>query len=93
MSNYGMLSLLPPIIAILLALKTKQTLLSLFVGVWVGATIINGYNPLVGFTKVVSDYMIPSIGDSYNAGLLVLVTLAGGFVYMLQKNRCCRSFC
>ncbi len=43
-----MLSLLPPIIAILLALKTKQTLLSLFVGVWVGATIINGYNPLVG---------------------------------------------
>lgn len=82
-----MLSLLPPIIAILLALKTKQTLLSLFVGVWVGATIINGYNPLVGFTKVVSDYMIPSIGDSYNAGLLVLVTLAGGFVYMLQKKQ------
>lgn len=92
MSNYGILSLLPPIIAILLALKTKQTLLSLFVGVWVGATIINDYNPLVGFTKVVSDYMIPSIGDSYNAGLLVLVTLAGGFVYMLQKTGAAEAF-
>lgn len=92
MSDYGFLSLVPPIIAILLALKTKQTLLSLFFGVWVGSTIISGYNPLVGFTKIVSDYMIPSIGNPYNAGLLVLVTLAGGFVYMLRITGAAEAF-
>ncbi len=92
MDHYGILSLIPPIVSIVLALITKQTLLSLFIGVWVGATIISGFNPLVGFTKVVSDYMIPSVGDSYNAGLLVLVTLAGGFVYMLRRTGAAESF-
>ncbi len=92
MSNYGLLSLLPPLIAIVLALKTKQTLLSLFFGVWVGATIITGYNPIVGFTKVVSDFIIPSIGNPYNASMLLLVTLAGGFVYMLRITGAAESF-
>jgi Na+/H+ antiporter NhaC len=84
MEEYGFLSLLPPILAIALALITKQTVLSLFVGVWLGATIINGWNPLVGFTAVITDFMIPSIADSWNAGLLVLVSVCGGFVYMIK---------
>jgi len=92
MSHYGILSLIPPILTVILALKTKQTLLSLFFGVWLGSTIINGYNPLVGFVKVVSDYMIPAIGNSYNAGMLILVTLAGGFVYMLRITGAAEAF-
>lgn len=92
MSDYGILSLIPPIITIVLALKTKQTLLSLFIGVWMGSTIINGYNPLVGFAKVVGDYMIPAIGNPYNASLLVLVTIAGGFVHMLRKTGAAEAF-
>lgn len=92
MSNYGWLSLVPPIIAIILALRTKKTLLSLFFGVWVGAIIINGYNPLVGFAKIVSDYMVPAIGNPYNGGMLLLVTLAGGFVYMLQITGAAEAF-
>lgn len=92
MSDYGLLSLVPPIIAIILALKTKKTLLSLFFGVWVGATIVSGYNPLVGFMKVVSDYMVPAIGNPYNGGMLLLVTLAGGFVYMLRITGAAEAF-
>ncbi|CAK7073070.1 Na+/H+ antiporter NhaC family protein [Tissierella carlieri] len=92
MSDYGFLSLIPPIIAIILALKTKKTLLSLFFGVWVGATIISGYNPLVGFTKVVSDFMVPAIGNTYNGGMLLLVTLAGGFAYMLRITGAAEAF-
>lgn len=92
MSDYGLLSLVPPIIAIILALKTKKTLLSLFFGVWVGATIISGYNPLVGFTKIVSDFMVPAIGNAYNGGMLLLVTLAGGFVYMLRITGAAEAF-
>ena len=59
--EYGIICLLPPIIAIVLALKTKQTLPSLFIAVWVGATIIKGWNPIAGFTAIISEYMIPSI--------------------------------
>ena len=55
MSEYGILALLPPIIAITLALITRQTVISLFVGVWVGTTIVYGWNPLVGFTAVITD--------------------------------------
>lgn len=92
MEHYGLISLLPPLIAIALALITKQTILSLFIAVWAGMTIINGWNPIVGFVKVVSDCMIPSIGNGYNAGMLVLVTMAGGFIYMLRITGAAEAF-
>lgn len=84
--DYGFLALIPPIVAIALALMTKQTIVSLFCGIWLGATIINGWNPFVGFVTTISDFMIPSIADGWNAGLLVLVSLAGGFVYMVKAS-------
>lgn len=92
MESYGIISLLPPLIAIVLALITKQTLLSLFLAVWAGTTIINGWNPIIGFTKVVSDCMIPSVGNEYNAGMLILVTMAGGFIYMLRITGAAQAF-
>ena len=52
-TTFGALCLIPPILAIILALVTKQTILSLFVATWVGSTIVNGWNPLVGFAKIV----------------------------------------
>ena len=77
--EYGFLSLLPPILAIIIAIITKQTIISLFIGVWLGATIINSWNPLVGFTYTITDTMIPSIADPWNASLLLLVTTTGGY--------------
>ena len=60
-TTYGVLCLIPPIVAIGLALWTKQTIFSLFIAVWLGSTMMNGFNPLVGFVKILSDYMIPSL--------------------------------
>ena len=48
METIGILSLLPPLLAIILAMATKQVLVSLFVAVWVGATLVNNYNPITG---------------------------------------------
>lgn len=75
----------PPIVAIGLALWTKQTIFSLFIAVWLGSTMMNGFNPLVGFVKIISDYVIPSL--SGNASLIVLVTLSGGMIAMLRHHR------
>lgn len=58
----------------------KQTIFSLFIAVWLGSTMMNGFNPLVGFVKIISDYVIPSL--SGNASLIVLVTLSGGMIAM-----------
>ena len=52
--------------------------------------MINGYNPLVGFTAVVSDYMIPKMSE--NASMLILVTLAGGMVAMLRETGAAQAF-
>ena len=84
--DYGILCLIPPIVTIVLALITKQTILSLFVGVWVGSTIVQGWNPITGLIQVFPDYTIPSLGSSYNAGIILLVTLAGGMIIMLRET-------
>lgn len=89
-TTFGVLCLIPPILAIVLALITKQTILSLLIATWVGSTIINGWNPLVGFVKIISDYVIPSI--SGNASLLVLVTLSGGLIAMLRNTGAAEAF-
>ena len=47
-ASYGMLSLLPPLLAIGLAVYTRQVYLSLAAGIWVGFTIMAGWNPATG---------------------------------------------
>ena len=88
--NFGVLCLIPPIVAIALALWSKQTIMSLFLAVWLGSTMMNGYNPLVGFAKIISDYMIPSL--SGNASLVVLVTISGGTIAMLRTTGAAEAF-
>ena len=48
------------------------------------------YNPLVGFVKIISDYVMPSL--SGNASLIVLVTLSGGMIAMLRKTGAANAF-
>lgn len=91
-TTFGILCLIPPLVAIVLALLTKQTVMSLFVAVWVGATMLNGYNPITGFIKIFSDYIIPSMASEWNAGLLVLVTLSGGLIAMLRVTGSAQAF-
>lgn len=90
--EYGILSIIPPLLAIIVALRTKQILLSLFVGVWMGSTILNHWNPVVGFIKIISDFLVPSIADPFNAGLIILVMLAGGFINVLRISGGAKAF-
>lgn len=90
--DFGILCLLPPLIAIVFALVTKQTLFSLVIAIWVGSTMINDWNPVLGFVKIVSDYFIPSVASKWNAGLLVLVTMAGGMTATLRAAGAAQAF-
>lgn len=51
MSDFGILSLLPPLVAIGLAILTKRVLFALFFGVWVGGLLVAGGNPIGATTE------------------------------------------
>ena len=65
MENYGWLSVLPPVLAIFLAIATKQVFISLTVGIWLGWTIINGWNPVAGIVETV-DVLVATFEDAGN---------------------------
>lgn len=90
--EYGILSLVPPIVAIALALITKQTVLSLLIGLWVGTTIISDWNPILALPNMISDFFIPLIGNEWNAGMLMLITACGGFVYLIKVSGASKAF-
>ena len=84
--NYGILSLVPPVLAIALALLTKNIIVSLFVTVFVSSTIISGFNPLTGFTTMIHDYIFGALVDEVNVQGLIMMTIIGGFVALLTKS-------
>ena len=86
------LALLPPVIAIVLALITKEVYSSLFVGVLSGALLATNFNPVNTLTTIVSDGFIASVADSWNAGILMFLVLLGMMVALINKAGGSRAF-
>ncbi|WP_049981758.1 Na+/H+ antiporter NhaC family protein [Halolamina rubra] len=81
-SEFGALSLLPPLLAIFLAMITRRAILSLFLGVWSGAVIYTGGH---GFVKTLT-WTAESIGASlFNAKILMIVMFLGAGVAMIWR--------
>lgn len=77
-------SLLPPIIAIALALITKEVYLSLFIGIVSGALLYTNFSP-IGATNAVFDMMGEKLGDSGNIGILIFLVFLGIMVALMTK--------
>lgn len=84
--DFGVWSLIPPLLAILLAFLTKNVLLSLMAAVFVGSTMLAGGNIGEGFVNVFGDYMIPNIADDWNAGVIAMTLFVGCFSVMLERS-------
>ncbi|MDO5440093.1 MAG: Na+/H+ antiporter NhaC family protein [Erysipelotrichaceae bacterium] len=78
-------SLVPPLIAIILALITKEVYSSLFIGIIVGGVLFAGFNFAAVMEHVFVDGMISSIADSWNAGILVFLVILGCMVILMNK--------
>ena len=78
-------SLLPPVIAIALALITKEVYSSLFVGVLVGGLMYSNFNLEGTLNHVFSDGVAAVLSDSYNVGILVFLVILGTLVAMMNK--------
>ncbi len=86
MDHHGILSLLPPLVAIVLAFATKQVLASLFIAIWAGATILSGWNPIAGFGEAVVTFITGSMADSWKAGIIVFSLSLGGMIGVMAKS-------
>ncbi|WP_026894789.1 Na+/H+ antiporter NhaC family protein [Clostridiisalibacter paucivorans] len=82
--GYGVLAVLPPLIAIILAFVTKRVLVSLFLGIFTGGIIISGGNPFGGVVYSL-DKIVTSMTDDYNARLLLFNLIMGSGVAFIWK--------
>lgn len=88
----SILSIIPIVITIGLAVWTRNVILSLFTGLLSGVLIICGGNPVVTLKTTIGEYIIPRLLDSYNAGIIVLLVFIGGFVTLLEKSGGAEAF-
>jgi Na+/H+ antiporter NhaC len=99
LTDYGWLSVVPPLLAIFLAIKTKQVYLSLFLGIFSGWLIIKGWDPFSGMASAIES-CIHVFADEDNSKVIIFSALVGalisltqisggvqGFIDMIQKKK------
>ena len=82
----GILSLLPPILAIILALLVRQVFLSLFCGIWIGVSIINHYNPILGFLRSIDTFLLEALADPSHISIVIFSMTLGGMIGVISKS-------
>ena len=78
-------SLLPPVIAIVLALLTKEVYSSLFVGILVGGLMYSNFGFEGTVLHVFNDGIVASVTDSYNMGIIIFLIILGAMVSLMNK--------
>ncbi len=78
-------ALVPPIVAIGLALITKEVYSSLFLGILMGGLLYSGFSFEGTITHIFEDGIIGSLSDSYNVGILVFLVILGAMVCLMNK--------
>ena len=85
-SSYATIwALLPPVIAIALALITKEVYSSLFIGILSGALLYSGGN-LWGMVTGTFDMMIAKLSDPWNVGILIFLVVLGMLVSLINRS-------
>jgi Na+/H+ antiporter NhaC len=83
--DYGIWSLLPPALAITLAIVTRQVLISLFAGIWVGYTVVQHWNPLLGTVESLRA-CVDVFADAGNTCVILFSALVGSLIALVQRS-------
>lgn len=78
-------ALLPPVIAIALALITKEVYSSLFIGILAGGLLYSNFSFEGTLTHVFEDGIVASLADSYNVGILIFLVILGALVCLMNR--------
>ncbi|MDY5423152.1 Na+/H+ antiporter NhaC family protein [Hornefia butyriciproducens] len=79
-------ALVPPIIAIVLALVTKEVYSSLFIGIVVGGLLYSGFSFPGTIKHVFTDGIVAQLTDAYNVGILIFLVILGIMVCLMNKS-------
>lgn len=85
----GIWSVLPPLLAILLALLFRQVVPALFAGVWLGAWVLAGQNlnaVFTGLLQVLQVYVLNALSDRDHAAIVLFSLMIGGMVGIISAN-------
>ncbi len=91
MNDPTWISVLPPLLAIVLAIWSKQVILSLFAGIWMGHTLLNQFNPLSGLGQGL-DGIIHVFSDPGDARVLIFTLLIGPLIATIERSGGVRGF-
>jgi len=84
-TDYGWLSVLPPLLAIVAAIASRQVFISLFLGIWLGKTIIAGWSPINGLTSAVGS-VVGIFQSPDNTRVILFCILVGAMITLTQRS-------
>ena len=91
MDTFGWLSVLPPVLAIFLAIKTKHVYISLTLGIWLGWTIVSGGNPVAGIIHTVNA-LVMVFADADNTRVILFSAMIGAIITFTQYSGGMKGF-
>ena len=82
----GWASILPPLLAIALALIFREVVTALIAGVWLGTFFIVGFNPLTATGRLVDLFLVPAVANPDHAAIMVFTLFLGAMVGIVSRN-------
>ncbi|MEN8152763.1 MAG: Na+/H+ antiporter NhaC family protein [Acidobacteriota bacterium] len=82
----GVTTIIPPLIAIILAMIFKDVIIAIFLGVFAGALLLNKFNILKSFFNVIDKYILNAVADHERASIVIFTLLLGGMVGIITKS-------
>lgn len=92
MESYGFLSVIPPLLSIILAVYSRNIIISLGLGALSGAFILNSYNPFFATVSLMRDHIFVQISIPSNTQVILTILVIGGFVKLLEESGGARAF-
>ena len=92
MPDYGLLSLLPPVLTVILAIWTRNILISLSLGVFVGSMILTSYNPFLATLDMIESRIFVQISVPSNIQIIFTMMAIGGFIKLLEVSGGAKAF-
>ena len=80
------LSLLPPLATLVASIALKQVTLAMLIGIWSGALLLHGGNPLVAFLRTFDHYLVGAFLSAEHAGVVLFTLLLGGCIGLVQRS-------
>ena len=80
------LSLLPPLATLVASVALKQVTLAMLIGIWSGALLLHGGNPVVAFLRTFDHYLVGAFLSAEHAGVVLFTLLLGGCIGLVQRS-------